>query len=475
MRSPRFLSAILLVAAGFGVVPSFAAGTSLHAAVKACNAGSDPAAKGSTPEKIDGVTVVSPREAKCLMDKLGQQLVVIQAMNDEQFQLPGARLVADAASSSSDPDAQRKVEEQYRKLTGGNKQRPLLVYCHHPSCPYSYHASERAVAAGYKNVFWLREGNEGWGRAGYAYGSGAVDADGMPPRFADAAAACSSRLASYTPMQVAREIAQEGGDVEAWGRALTRKKIERVTECHAQLKKMFASSPAVQAEVDRRQARLEPEVQAFVKRTRASVEADPASYFEPYLDDIGTTPLKDALASVRSIKSVRQACGPFDVAQPSAGDNSALHEARAEVERYARCFDENNKLPDVASFGEWHWKETLERIQGLDRYTCSQWRGRKCVSDASWQRVASILTPANTELIRSSQPRLQAAEQENERIRAEVRQWRQTLRDRVDSYNAAIEQRNSNSGGSYTYTPPAYEPPPPVYSPPRSTIYEGVK
>jgi len=44
---------------------------------------------------------------------------------------------------------------------------PTVYYCYDPDCMKSKVAAETAIKMGYKNVYWYREGIEGWKNAGY--------------------------------------------------------------------------------------------------------------------------------------------------------------------------------------------------------------------------------------------------------------------------------------------------------------------
>lgn len=44
---------------------------------------------------------------------------------------------------------------------------PTVYYCYGPDCMKSKISAETAIKMGYKNVYWYREGIEGWKKAGY--------------------------------------------------------------------------------------------------------------------------------------------------------------------------------------------------------------------------------------------------------------------------------------------------------------------
>ena len=51
-----------------------------------------------------------------------------------------------------------------RQAAHGNPDAAIVVYCHH-ACWLSWNAAKRAVAAGYRHVFWYPDGVEGWSGA----------------------------------------------------------------------------------------------------------------------------------------------------------------------------------------------------------------------------------------------------------------------------------------------------------------------
>jgi len=49
-----------------------------------------------------------------------------------------------------------------------NKDTPIMTYCASDTWWKSYHAARLAVANGYQNVYWMRDGINGWKNAGYS-------------------------------------------------------------------------------------------------------------------------------------------------------------------------------------------------------------------------------------------------------------------------------------------------------------------
>lgn len=131
-----------------------------------CGLGNAPLTQGSTPTAIAGVTIVSAQQSKCLMDNYGQSLLVIGAMSDLD-QLPDAYPVPILGYDKADAEFEKRFASDFEPLTGGRKDRPVLIYCHHASCQYSANGSEHLARMGYSRIYWLRDGTSGWSKAGY--------------------------------------------------------------------------------------------------------------------------------------------------------------------------------------------------------------------------------------------------------------------------------------------------------------------
>lgn len=144
---------------------SRARATSIEQMRHDCSVGEDPTPAGSTPTALAGVTIVSPREAKCVIDRF-RDVIIIAPMRDIQ-QIPGAAPIVTLATPAESHAADAKIIPAVNRLTSGDLGRPLLVYCHHTNCAYSYNAALHLRGLGYTNILWLREGLKGWTAAGY--------------------------------------------------------------------------------------------------------------------------------------------------------------------------------------------------------------------------------------------------------------------------------------------------------------------
>jgi rhodanese-related sulfurtransferase len=122
---------------------------------------------GETPQAIPGVTTVSARQAACLINHLGGQMLVLEPMS-APVGIPGSLSVPWlAAGPPMEGNAQRTLDELLALYTrdSGGKDRPILVYCHHVNCRLSYNAALRLLHAGQRRIYWLRDGGRAWEQA----------------------------------------------------------------------------------------------------------------------------------------------------------------------------------------------------------------------------------------------------------------------------------------------------------------------
>lgn len=126
-----------------------------------------------TPLTLAGTTTVSPAEARCLMETLGETMVVVSVIGGSE-QLPGFVDALGGEIGVEDATADERIKQVLAKATGGDKTRPLLFYCAYAQCYMSYNAAIRAVRLGYRRIYWMRAGLQGWQEAGYPLDSTAM-------------------------------------------------------------------------------------------------------------------------------------------------------------------------------------------------------------------------------------------------------------------------------------------------------------
>ena len=77
------------------------------------------------------------------------------------FDIPGSVWLPDVGYGALSPVMERWYRESLSKLTGGDKTRPLVIYCR-AECWMSWNAARRAVEWGYANVVWFPGGTDEW-------------------------------------------------------------------------------------------------------------------------------------------------------------------------------------------------------------------------------------------------------------------------------------------------------------------------
>ena len=120
---------------------------------------------GPTPTSIPGGRFISTQDLAAAMQS-GQRMVVIDVLGGT-YGLPNAFSATALASPGSFNDrVQQQARQWLSQITGGDTSVGIVVYCSDPQCWLSYNGALRAVAAGYRNVFWYRGGLQAWQMAG---------------------------------------------------------------------------------------------------------------------------------------------------------------------------------------------------------------------------------------------------------------------------------------------------------------------
>ena len=81
--------------------------------------------------------------------------------------IPGSIWIPGVGLGEIPPAVDEFFRQRLGAATGGDLTRRLVIYCHE-TCWLSWNAARRAVSYGYRNVYWFRDGIEGWKAAGFA-------------------------------------------------------------------------------------------------------------------------------------------------------------------------------------------------------------------------------------------------------------------------------------------------------------------
>lgn len=115
-------------------------------------------AKEDTPESIPGTQKVSAMEVIDLVDT-EPDLVIIDSRKPADREaagwIPGAVALPNFETT---PETLAKIL--------ASKDSPVLFYCNGPKCGRSGDAAQKAIDAGYTNIYWFRGGWEDWSNAG---------------------------------------------------------------------------------------------------------------------------------------------------------------------------------------------------------------------------------------------------------------------------------------------------------------------
>ena len=75
--------------------------------------------------------------------------------------IPGSVWIPGVGLGEIPPAAGDFFRKQLAVATGDDPTRPIVIYCHQ-TCWLSWNAAKRAISYGYLNVYWFRDGIEGW-------------------------------------------------------------------------------------------------------------------------------------------------------------------------------------------------------------------------------------------------------------------------------------------------------------------------
>lgn len=115
-----------------------------------------------TPNTIDEAHVITTPELLDMIQANRQPVLVDVLGGGSHATLPGSVWLSGAGIGEGLKDEmQGEFSAALDKLSGGHKQRPVVVYCLSSLCWLSHNAALRAIRLGY-DVYWYRGGVEAW-------------------------------------------------------------------------------------------------------------------------------------------------------------------------------------------------------------------------------------------------------------------------------------------------------------------------
>lgn len=134
---------------------------------------------GPVPAGIEDGTVIGTAELARMIAAEGPVLVDVGPMPRKPDNvaaeawtppphrtIPGSAWLPGTGAGELTPPLDAWYRERLRTLTGGDRSKALVVFCH-PDCWASWNAAKRAIRYGYTDVHWYEEGIEGWQDAGH--------------------------------------------------------------------------------------------------------------------------------------------------------------------------------------------------------------------------------------------------------------------------------------------------------------------
>jgi PQQ-dependent catabolism-associated CXXCW motif protein len=95
-----------------------------------------------------------------------------------RLHIPGSLWLPDVGRGEINDKLDSYFRDNLERVTGSNKTAPIVLYCL-ADCWMSWNAAKRAIAYGYTQVYWYREGTDGWAREGLPTEAG-TPAPGWP-------------------------------------------------------------------------------------------------------------------------------------------------------------------------------------------------------------------------------------------------------------------------------------------------------
>lgn len=137
--------------------------------------------RAPTPEALPGAVTVDTAQARALVEGgiEGGKAVAINVLKLDRSTLPGGPWIVakpfqqipggvwlpNVGLGALTPELDGYFRANLDRLTKGSRDRGVLFYCL-ADCWMSWNAAKRAMEMGYRQVYWYRDGMDGWAEAG---------------------------------------------------------------------------------------------------------------------------------------------------------------------------------------------------------------------------------------------------------------------------------------------------------------------
>lgn len=130
--------------------------------------------RSPTPTSHEHAQTINPSELLALQKNNPQLLLVDVYRNtwlrgqftlpEEHANLPNSLWLANCGDGSLSDEWMAYCQQNLKQATSDNKAYPIVFYCR-SDCWLGWNAAKRAHALGYTNLYWLRDGIDGWEQA----------------------------------------------------------------------------------------------------------------------------------------------------------------------------------------------------------------------------------------------------------------------------------------------------------------------
>lgn len=130
--------------------------------------------RSPTPPQAEGGTTISTAGLKALLvSEQPPALLNVQPLrwqqgvfllNEPFLHIPGSLWIPNVGMGELDDGWERYFRRHLRTATAGNNAYAVVIYCR-ADCWMSWNAVKRAASWGYTNLYWYRDGVDGWREA----------------------------------------------------------------------------------------------------------------------------------------------------------------------------------------------------------------------------------------------------------------------------------------------------------------------
>lgn len=130
--------------------------------------------RSPTPLSHEHAQTLTPQELKALQEKIPNVLLVDVYRNpwlrgqftlpEKHTNLPNSLWLANCGDGVLSEQWLAYCKQHLEQATANDKSHPIVFYCR-SDCWLGWNAVKRAHTLGYNNLYWLRDGTDGWQQA----------------------------------------------------------------------------------------------------------------------------------------------------------------------------------------------------------------------------------------------------------------------------------------------------------------------